>query len=159
MKTIITASVVLAVLVTLVSIVIAATGLHENPLVSGVGFIVIAIVLNLGVLFWALRSTAAENSYGKQVGNGALIGLIAGVLIFLGSYVLLTYVFPDYIAEMSAGALEFMEGAGMPQETIDLQAAALAQATPANQALNGAIGAFFTSLVGAAILGFFLRKK
>jgi hypothetical protein len=159
MKAVITASVVLAVLVTLVSIVIAATGLHENPMVVGPGFILVAIVINLGAVFWALKSNAAEAGYGRQLGNGALIGIIAGVVIFLASFVLLTYVFPDYIAEMRAGTLEFMEGAGVPQDKLDQQAAAMEAMTPATQALNGTLGTFFTSLVGAAILAIFLRKK
>ncbi len=159
MKAVITAGVILAVLVTVVSAVITLAGMHENPLVVGMGFLVIAIILNLGLLFWALKSNAGEAGYGRQLGNGALLGLVAGTLIFLSSFVLLTYVFPDYLAEMTAGTLEFMEGSGVPQETLDKQAAAMEQMTPVTQALNGAIGTFFTSLVGAAIMGIFLRKK
>ena len=159
MKAVITASVVLAVLVTLVSFVIHLTGLHENPAVAGAGFLVIVIAINLGVVFWALKSNAAEAGYGKQLGNGALIGVIAGTLVFLSSFVMLSYVFPDSIAEMSAATLEVMEGSGMPQETVDLQAAAMENMTPVTLAVNGMMGTFFTSLISAAIIGVFQRKK
>ena len=159
MKAVITAAVVLAALVTLVNVAINLTGMHENPLVFGPGFIVIAALLNLAAVFWALKANAGEAGYGRQLGNGALIGVIAGALIFLSAFVLLTYVFPDSLAEMTAGTLEFLEGAGQPQEAIDKQAAAMEQMTPVTQAMGGTIGTFFTSLLGAAIMGIFLRKK
>jgi hypothetical protein len=60
---------------------------------------------------------------------------------------------------MRAGTLEFMEAAGVPQDRLDKQAQMMEQLTPMTQAMNGAIGTFFTSLVAAAMIGIWVRKK
>ena len=61
-------SVILAALVAMVSLGLALTGLHTNPM-AGFGFVVLAIIMNLVVVFMALRETAGKNTYGKQLVN------------------------------------------------------------------------------------------
>ena len=152
-------SIVLAGLVTVLSLVIGISGLHKNALVGGVLSIGIAILFNLGTVFMALKETATESSYGKQLLNGVSIGLIAGVLIFLSSWLLLTVIFPEYLDEMRAGYIDWLQAAGLPEEQMQQQIATMEATTPVSQSLAGLMGTFFTSLIAAAIIGIFLRKK
>jgi len=151
-------SVILAVLVAAFSILIAVTGMHENPITAMV-FVVVAIVINVVVVFMALRQTAGDNSYVQQLLNGVLIGAIAGILIFLSSWMMLSVLFPDYLAESKEGTIAFLESMNLPEEQLDSQIEKLDRATPMNQAASGLIGTFFTSLFAAAIVGIFKRKK
>ena len=159
MNVVIKWSVILAALVAVLSVVIALTGLHQNPMVGGMVSIVIAIAINVVVVFLALKQTAAENFYGKQLLNGVLIGAVAGVLILLTSWLLLAVVFPDYLAQMAAGYEEWFEAAGMTEDQIDTQMQKLDNATALGQSIAGLIGTFFTSIIAAAIIAIFKRKK
>ena len=159
MNVVIKWSVILAALVAVLSVVIALTGLHQNPMVGGMVSIVIAIAINVVVVFLALKQTAAENAYGKQLLNGVLIGAVAGVLILLTSWFLLGVVFPDYLTQMAAGYEEWFEAAGMTEEQIDTQMQRMDNATAFGQSIAGLIGTFFTSIFAAAIIAIFKRKK
>jgi len=101
MSSVTKASVALVVMVMAVSALLYATGLHANPLIGGVGSLVLIIAMNVAIVFWALKQTASRNRYLRQLGNSALIGLIGGVLVFLGSIALLTAL-PNYLDEMQA---------------------------------------------------------
>jgi len=153
------ASVALAVLVGLMTVVIALSGLHTNPVVGGAVSISLAILLNIAVVFWALKQTASENSYGLQLTNGVIIGIFGGFLVFAVSWLLLTLVFPDYLEQMRVGYIEWMEASGMPRTQVDEQRELLGQATPMSQSLPGWVGTFFTSLIAAAITAIFQRRK
>jgi hypothetical protein len=141
------------------SVVLALLGLHERPEVGSVVAIVVAIAINLGVVFGALWVTAAHSSYVDQLRHGVLIGFVGGMLVCVASWLLLSFVFPNYLDEMRAGYAQWLESADLPQEQVEAQIALLEQATPLSQSLPGWIGTFFTSSVAAAILGLFLRKK
>jgi L-cystine uptake protein TcyP (sodium:dicarboxylate symporter family) len=152
-------SVILAVLVTALTVVLKLSGLHANPIAGGVAAIGIAIVLNLVVVYMALRQTASESTYGKQVLSGVLIGLIGGALIFLSSWLLLAVVFPDYLEELREGYVAWLESTGMPEGQLQQQIEQMDRATPLRQSVPGFIGTLATSIVAAAIIGIFLRKK
>ena len=152
-------SVILAVLVAILSLVIAMTGLHTHPLAGGLLSIGIAIIMNIAVVFMALRETAGENTWGGQALNSLLIGLVAGVLIFASSYVILSMIFPDYLNEMADGHREFLAAGGLPGDQVETQVAAIRATTPASQSLSGLLGTFVTSLLSGAIIGIFLRRK
>jgi hypothetical protein len=158
MNAVIKASVGLVVVVALVSILMIVTGIHANPL-GGMASVVLFIVFNLGAVFWALKQTAKDNGYGPQLINGVLIGAIAGVLIFLTSWVTLSFIFPDAIQQQIDGTLAFLESAGMSDEQIDTTMQSVEATTPMSSAMQGLIGTFGTSVVGAAIIAIFLRKK
>ena len=150
---------VLALSVSALSALILITGLHTNVMVQGVAFLGAVIGINVAVILWALRANAAHNGYGAQVGLSALIGLIAGVLIFAGSWLLLAVVFPDAIAETGEASLAALEQAGWSDEQLDEQAEAFERVTPVSQAVPGLIGTFVTSLVVGAFAAVFMRKK
>ena len=159
MNTVLKWSVILVAVVTLMNLIIIGTGLHTNPLV-GILFIVLALVFNITALIMLLRETRADCSYGKQLLNSILLGLIAGVLIFATSFLVLSVLFPNSIPEMIDGRITFLESAPIDDdETRQTQIAAVQGITAMAQATAGLMGTFFTSLLVGAILAIFLRKK
>jgi uncharacterized membrane protein YwzB len=159
MNAAIKASVVLALSVWVVSAIFAVAGLHEaNPLV-GIVLFVLFIGLTVGCVFWALKTTAAENGYGKQLMSAVVLGLIAGVLIIGFSILNLTVLFPDYLDEHTTAVVEFLEGANLPEAALQKQVAALENRTTMGESIKGGIGTFATSLIFGAIIAIFKRKK
>lgn len=159
MNAVVKGGVVLAVLVSLVSILLIATGLHENPLVGGLGSIAAYVVIDVAVVWWTLRQRAVVDAYGRQVLNGLLVGLLGAVLIFVLSMVITTVLFPQAMDEMKASQLEWMESMEMPEEALDAQIAKIEAATPMAAALQGAVFTVITSVIAAAIIGIFVRRK
>jgi hypothetical protein len=159
MNPVIKASLILVAAVAVVQLGMAAAGFHENPIVAGLVSLVVFIGINIGAVVWALKQTAADSAYGKQLMNGAVIGLLGGVMIMAFSFLMLTFIFPNYIQEARDAAIAFYEGSGMSEAQIDAAVVKLDAMTPANQALQGAVGTFGTSVIVAAIAGIFLRKK
>jgi hypothetical protein len=148
-------SVILVAAVTVLNLIIIGAGLHTNPL-GGFLFISLATVFNIGVVFMLLRETRAGNPYGKQLINGILLGLVAGALIFVTSFVVLSVVFPNAIPEMIDGYVAFLESAPIDEEIRQAQIAAAQGTTAMAQAMSGLLG---TSLVVSALVAIFLRKK
>jgi len=154
------ASVVLAVLVAVLSLALGFSGMHEsNPIVYGLVFIALAMLFNAGCVVWGLKMTAAENPYLKQLMNAAGIGLVAGVLIFLFSFLMLSVLLPDHIAESNLAMVDFLDQQQLPEAQKAAQIAKLEDRTPVSEATSGLIGTFITSLVIGAIAAIFLRKK
>jgi hypothetical protein len=159
MNAVLKGSVALAVTVALVSILIAVTGLHTNPMVSGLVSILVFVLCTVAAVVWVLKQTAAENSYGRQLLNGLLLGVVSGVLIFVFSWLLLTVVFPNYLDESKDATIALLENAGMPEAQLDAQIAKVEAATPISNAFSGTIGTIITSLIVSAIVAIFIRKK
>jgi len=151
-------SVILTVLVAIVSIAFIAAGMHTNP-ITNLLFIPVAIVINVVVIVLALRATAGEQGYKLQLRDGFLIGVFAGVLITATSWITLSFVFPDAIAEMTAGAEELIRGSGLDDELVEAQVRALEGVTPFSQAWPGGLGTLFWSILTSAIGGIFIRRK
>ena len=158
MNTVIKASVAIVVVVMVISLAMYFTGMHENALVGGLGSLVLLIGANIAIVFWALKQTAAENGYGHQLGNAALIGVVGGVLVFLGSMLLLT-VLPDYLEEMKTMQIASLEQFNLPEDRMDAQIAKIEAITPVKSSMQGMIGTFGTSLIIGAIVAIFKRKK
>ena len=158
MNTVVKASVALVAVVMLISLVMYFTGLHENPLIGGLGSLVLLIGANVAIVFWALKQTSAENGYLRQLGSAALIGLIGGVLVFLGSMLLLT-VLPDYLEDMKTMQVASLEQFNLPDDVMDKQIEKIEAVTPVSSSMQGMIGTFFTSLIIGAIIAIFKRKK
>ncbi len=158
MNSVVKASVALVIMVMVVSVLMYLTGLHESPLIGGLGSLVLVIGANIAVVFWALKQTAGENGYLRQLGNGALIGLLGGVLVFLGSMALLT-VLPDYLEDMKATQIDSLERWNLAEDVMEKQVAKIEAVTPFRSSMQGLIGTFFTSLIVGAIVAIFQRKK
>jgi hypothetical protein len=154
------ASLGLTLVITVLTVAVVLSGLHETHFqLSQLVFVVLAIAANVLAVFWALKQTAAQNGYGRQLGNAALIGLIAGAMLCVVSIVLMTVVFPDYLDEVKAVSLEAVEAGNLPAQWREAQTRAIEGLTPVSQAVQGAVWTFVTSVVSGAIVAIFQRRR
>ncbi len=159
MNTIVKASLILTGLVTVLNLIVQATGLHKDFMLGQTLFLVGAIALNVGVVYWALARDASTNAYGLQLLTALGIGLLAGLLIVVVSWFLLGVAFPSSLDEMREGAIAYMQEAGTPEAEYQRQVEMLDKATPMSQSVPGGVGTLFTSLLSGAIIAAFKRKK
>ena len=160
MKSVIKAAVTLAVLAAVLSVIVALVGLHRTePMLAQAAFILPVIILNTGCIVWGLKGTAATNGYVRQVGNGIMIGVIAGVLIFGFSLLMLTVLMPGYLDEMKQATIEWLQTADIAEEMRDKQIATVEGTTATTQSMAGLVGTVATRLVVAVIAAIFLRRK
>jgi hypothetical protein len=159
MKSTLKAGLVLGILVSAWTYVMGITGWYKDPVLLNLFWLV--ILIQIGVLVWGLRMTAGDGkSYWGQVGAGAMISLIGGIIIFCGSYLFTSLVFPNYFAEIRAAGEEWMKSRGMSvaeiKSTLDAQ---VSMQTSFMQALMGFIGTVVTGPIVSMVLGLFLKKK
>jgi hypothetical protein len=159
MATILKAGIVLGVLCEIWAYLYVAMGWHRNAATANLFFVV--ILIQLLVLIWALRQTAAEGrGYGGQLGAGTLISFLGGVIILIGSYLCMTVVFPNYMAEYQAMQEEALRTAGRSEAEIQqVRDLAAKTSTPAMSSIMGFIGTAVTGFVMSLVLGAFFRAK
>ena len=159
MNTILKAGVVLGLLVEVWTLVMGFTGWYRHPVLLYLFFLVIPI--QIAVLIWALRKTAAEGRrYWGQVSAGVLISAIAGIIIVVGSLLFTTVFFPDYFQELSGMQEQMMHQAGKSEAEIRAALNAAAKTnTPMAQAMSGLIGTLVTGLVASLAISGFSRAK
>ena len=158
MSPVIKASITLTCAVVVVSLTLYFTGLHQRPLVGGVGSLVVVIGANIAVVLWALKQSASENGYLQQLTNAALIGALAGSLVFAASMILLTLL-PNYLAEMQAGQIAALAQWDLPEDELARQTAQIQSITPLVSSFQGTLGTFSTSVIVGAIAAIFQRRK
>ena len=152
------AGVLLGVLCVIWTFVMGFTGWYRDPVLLNLFFLV--ILFEIGIVIWALRKTAPAATWGGQIVNGLVLSLTASVIIFAGSLLFTTVVFPSYFADIQAAQTEMLKSAGMSEADIKAQvAAAAAMQTPFINAISGVIGTVVTGVLVAAVAGLFLRKK
>lgn len=159
MKPTVKAGLVLGILVSAWTYVMGITEWYRHPTLLNLFWLV--ILIQIGVLVWGLRLTAREGkSYWGQVGAGAMISMIGGIVIFCGSYLFTSVVFPNYFIEIRALGEQMLKSQGMAdaqiKTTLDAQAP---MQTSFMQALLGFIGTVVTGPIVSMILGIFLKKK
>jgi hypothetical protein len=159
MNTIVKAGVLLGLLCCAWTFVMGFTGWYKDPALLNLFFLV--IVIEIAVLAWALRMTAAEGrGYGGQVVAGTLISLIGGAIIFAGSLLLTMVAFPQYFTEIAAVQEQQLSAAGQSEEQIRAFMNASAPGrTPVAQAIAGFLGTVVTGVVVSAILAIFMRAR
>ncbi len=152
------AGLLLGVLVVFWTFVMGFTGWYKDPAMVPVFFLV--IVFEIAVVIWALRQTARDSSWALQIFNGLVLSLVASVIIFAGSLVFTTMVFPSYFSDLQAVQLQMLQAQGVSEAEITTQMeAAAAMQTPVMNALAGVIGTVVTGVVVAALAGIVWRKK
>jgi len=152
------AGVLLGVLCVIWTFVMGFTGWYKDPVMLNMFFLV--ILLEIGIVIWALWRTAPTATWGGQIVNGLALSLMAGVIIAAGSLVFTTVAFPTYFADIQAAQAEMLKAQNLPDDQIRTQlAAAAAMQTPVMNALSGFAGTVVTGLIVAAIAGAFLRRK
>jgi hypothetical protein len=159
MSTPVRAGLWLGVLVVGWMFVMGVTGWYKDPVLGNLFFLV--ILLEIGLLVWMLRQTAAQGAtYGRQIGHGLVFALVSSVLIFVGSYVFTTVAFPTYFDDVCAMQAQVLRARGVSEAEVAAQMKAAAPLqTPFMNALSGVIGTVVTAIAGSAVAGFFIRKK
>jgi hypothetical protein len=139
--------------------VMGFTGWYKDPALANVFLIVVAI--EIGGLIWGLRKTARQGrAYGGQILAGAMMAIVAGVIIIASSLVFTTIVFPNSIAEVEQMYRTKLQQQGRSESEITaaIQGTA-ASRTPMAQAENGLVGTFLTGIVASAVIALFVRRR
>jgi len=118
------------------------------------------VLIEIGVLVWGLRQTAATAAYLGQVGNGTLIAVIGAAIIFCGSLLFTIVLYPHYFEELRAIQTEMLRSAGKTEAEVGaaLEMGAILQ-TPLVNALMGVIGTVVTGFLASLVIAAFNRKK
>lgn len=159
LRQILRSSAVLVVAVSVLTVAIHLTGLHRRFPLGQTLFIAGAISINLFVVYGALAARATEFRYRQQIFLALGIGVVAGALIVLSSWLLLTFVFPDAVEQMRQAALETLRAADMPAAEFERQKEVLDAATPLSQAIPGGLGTLTTSLIAGLGIGWFRSRR
>ena len=158
MSTAIKAGLLLWILVELWTFIVIAAGWHKDPAMMMLFFVVIPIQIT--VIVMALKQTAADSSYGKQLMNGLVLSSVAGAVVFVGSYVLTTSVFPHYFDEIRVAGSEMLAKAGKsPEEIAAEMKKTESMYEPIQNSMAGFIGTEVTGLIVSVITAIFIRKK
>jgi hypothetical protein len=158
MSSVVKSGIILGVLVEIWSYLYVSAGWHRSPATFNLFWVV--ILIEIGVLIWALRGTAAQGrGYGGQVVAGTAISVVGAVLVLIGSYVCMTMVFPNYSKEVCDMQAAAMRAAGRPEAEIQQLVDMSMKAPPALPAITGAIGTVVTGLLCSLIIGAFVRAK
>lgn len=148
----------IGVLTVLWMLVMGYTGWYLHPVLLNLFFLV--IVIEVVLISRALRRSAAMNTYVQQVVAGTTMAVVAAVVIFCGSYVFTTVLFPTYFEDLQRVGREVMVRQGLPDADITQRLEAMAPwQTPVMNALQGVIGTVLTGLVASLIVGAFSRKR
>ena len=138
-------------------LVLGAAGWHTQPDKASL-FLVLAMGLNAVAVILGLRASRGQ-SWARHLRAGALIGAIASVIVFTGTWLVTAVVFPDYFLEMAEGYRMAYQSQGMAPDVIEQTVAGLAATTPVRTAVEGVVGTLVVSVVVAAVAGIWLRRE
>ena len=159
MNTIVKAGVLLGVLCCVWTLVMGFSGWYKDSGMTNLFFLV--IVIQIAVLIWALRQTAAQGrGYGGQVVAGTLISGIGGLVIVAGSMLVTTVVFPSWLSDVRAMQEQALRAKGMSdadvRQMLDMAAKGM---TPIGQAIAGFIGTMVTGVCASLLIAVFVRAR
>lgn len=159
MKSAVQAGVILGLLVLVWTLIHGFTGWYKDEGMSWTFWMVIPFQVIM--LVWMLKNTMKQGfAYGQQVKAGIVMSLVAAVIIFVGSYLITTTLFPTYFADVSAMAGRALTKQGMSPEQV--QAALATQApmlTPLRSSCTGFVGTVVTGLVVSLLAAVMIRHK
>lgn len=159
MKSSVQAGVVLGLLVLVWTLIHGYTGWYKDPGMSWTFWMVIPFEIIL--LVWMLKNTKKQGfGYGQQVMAGLVMSLVAGAIIFAGSYVITTALFPTYYADLQAMTGRVLAARGMSPEGV--QAALAKQApmmTPLMSSCTGGVMTVLTGLLVSLVAAVLIRHK
>lgn len=134
--------------------IMVAAGWLTNPSLFPLFYLV--ILIEVAVLVWGLKQSAALQTYGGQLMTGTGASLIAGGFLFIFSLLLTVVLFPGILPQMRAMQAQLLRDAGRTEAEIS---AALALQTPMIQAVQGLIGTVVTGILASLVIAVFLRRK
>ena len=159
MKSAIQAGVILGLLVLVWTLIHGFTGWYKDPGMSWTFWMVIPFQVIL--LVWMLKNTKKQGfGYGQQVLAGLVMSLVAGAIIFAGSWLITTTVFPTYYADVRAMYEQVMVAQGRTAEqiTAELEKQKV-MLTPMGSSMMAFIGTTVTGLVAALIAAGMIRNR
>ena len=158
MYTVIKGGILIGLLCAMWTFVMGFTGWYKDPVMLNAFYVV--ILIEIGVLIWGLKITAAGKTYGGQVAAGTLMAVIGGLILIGASLLFTTVVFPGYFDELRTVHAEMLRNAGTSEAEIaaELERGAQMQTTMM-QAVVGFVGTVLTGVVGSLIMAVFIRKK
>jgi hypothetical protein len=150
--------VVLGLLVVAWTFLMGITGWYIHPKLLNLFWIF--ILIQIVVMIRGLKGTAAGASYGSQLKAGAMMSVIGGVIIFCGSILFTSIVFPHYFEELRTVGQEVLRSQGKSESEVKafLDAQAPMQTT-FMQALFGFLGTMVTGVIVSLIAAAFLKGK
>jgi hypothetical protein len=158
MKPIPKTGILIGLLVVAWTFVMGVTGWYKHPTLLHLFWVV--ILLQIGAMTWGLRLTAETNTYRQQIIAGTMMSLIGAAIIFCGSFLFTSVVFPNYFADLRALGEELFRAQGKSEaETARLLDAMATTQTPFWQALLGAVGTVVTGLIASSVIGAVVRRK
>lgn len=151
--------ILLGVLVAAWTYVMGFTGWYKDPALQSLFWVV--ILIEVFVLLSALRATASQGAtYGTQIGAGLAVASVAGVIIFVNSFLFTGVVFPRYFDEIRTLGGQVMRQQGMSEEAVTEQLRKTAgMYTPFSTALQGFIGTVVTGMIVSLIAAIWIRGK
>lgn len=151
--------VTIGVLCSLWMFLMGLTGWYHDPVLHHAFWLV--VVIQVAVLIVALRQTAAAGAgWGRQVGTGTLISLVAGLILLCASLLFTTVIFPESLGEVQAMQAGMLRAAGKSETEIAAALAASARAQrPVVQAVSGFAGTLVTGAVASLVIGAFCRSR
>jgi hypothetical protein len=150
--------ILLGALVVIWTSVMGYTGWYKEPDLQNLFWLVVP--LEGLIVVWGLKQAAFRRGYWGTVGDGFLISAIGGIIIFAGSYILTTILFPQYFKDVESLARELMRAQG--KSDAEISAAVEAAAPMQNslmQALMGFIGTVVTGLAVSMTAAIFISRK
>jgi hypothetical protein len=158
MTTVFKHGLLLGILCEVWTFIMGVSGWYRHPTLLNLFWVV--VLIQIGILLWSLRLAALDRTYWGQVGAGTMISLIAAVIIFCGSLLFTSVVFPHYFDEMRSMQIELLRSQGKPEaEIVRLVAETAKTQMPFMTALFGFIGTGVTGLVSSLVIGIFFRKS
>jgi hypothetical protein len=159
MNPILTTGLSIGVLCGIWTFVMGFTGWYKDPRLASLFFLV--VLIEVGGLFWGLRRTAAEGrTYGGQIVAGALMAVIAGVVIIASSLLFTMVAFPDYFQELEAIQRQLLAARGASAAEIETDVLAFRSgATPMSYAMNGFIATLVTGIIASALIAIAVRAR
>lgn len=152
------AGLLLGMLVAVWTFVMGLTGWYRHPSLLLLFWVVIPV--QIAVIVWGLRKTAAHTNYGRQVVNGVVISVIASMIIFAASLLFTTVAFPQYFKELEAlGRVKMAQDGLSPKRIEELIRLQAPWQKPLPTAFSGVFGTWVTGLVTSLIAAAFQRKK
>jgi hypothetical protein len=150
--------VLIGVLCALWTYVMGFTGWFKDPMLQAAFFLV--ILIEVALLLWGLRQTAATNTYGRQVVTGTTMAAVGAAIIFVNSLLFTMVVFPGYFEDIAQAYRQVLTDQGKSEAEITEALAQQASVqTPFVQAMSGAVGTIVTGLVASLLIAIRYRRR
>jgi hypothetical protein len=140
-------------------LIMGFSGWYRDPVLSNLFWLMIPILI--AGLIWGLRRTAKEGKgYWAQVGQGTLMSLIAGVVLFFVTCLFTAVLFPDYFAVIQSLQENALRQAGKSPQEIKLTMETLAiTATPLVHGISALTGMLTTGFVASLLIAAFVHDR